>query len=327
LYHLPSRRSPSNPCDILYASPFFLLPSPCLIQAFGLGGTYTGYCDGVIKGTLFNYMKIASENEKHTYPPPEVTPEVRSKLYTGIKTAAEALSGAELEARASAIASEVGAPQAAPWAVTAAQSWERILRGSISIDDAQSNTLGKLIPLAVAASGKATFEAEVEAGISVTQCSAVAVAYHTFCARLVEAAVLGEGSATTPLGVVEAALGRTKDERVCSAVREAMALGQLSEGSKPTSEVIAHFGAACAATSTVPLVVFMLVRHGGGGFEGAVRFNLLGESAARACVIGAVLGALGGKAPEAWVEKLNEATRGELLDLAPKVAAFAGAGE
>ena len=286
-----------------------------------------GYCDGVIKGTMYNYLKLASENEKHTYPPSEVTPEVRTKLYTGIKTAAEALSGAELEARAIAIASEVGAPQVAPWAVTAAASWEKMLRGSIAIDDSQSNTLGKLIPLAVAASGKATFEAEVAAGITVTQCNPAAVAYHTFCARLVEAAVLQQGggsAATTPLGVVEAALGHTKDEQVCSVVREAVALGLLSEGSKPTSEVIAHFGAACTATSTVPLVVFMLVRHGGGGFESSVRFNLLGESAARACVIGAVMGALVGKAPEAWVGKLSEATRGELLDLAPKVAAFAG---
>lgn len=283
----------------------------------------------MIKGTLFNYMKTASENEKHTYPPSDVTPEARPKLYMGVKTAAETLSGAELEARVTAIASEAGAPQAAPWAVTAGHSWEKILRGSIAIDDSQSNTLGKVIPLAVAAAGRASFDADIEAGIRVTQCSAVAVAYHTFCARLVEAAVLGRGG--TPGEVVEAALACTADEKVCAVVREAVALGGMSEGAKATSEVYAHFGAACAATSTVPLLVFMLVRHGGGeggrgGFESAVRFNLMGESAARACVIGAVLGALGGKAPEAWVAKLSEGTRGELMDLAPKVAAFAGGG-
>jgi len=295
------------------------------MASFGPCGSFSGYADGVTKATVLSALTIAAECSKLTYPPAAVLDgAARGRLWAGAKAAAEALAaGAELDARAAAVATDAGLPEHADWAVAAARAWDRMMRSSIATtSDKQSNTMGKLVPAAVAYAGKADFDEAVERAIRATQDHDEVVAYFAPLARIIEAAVTG--AAASPLAAVEAGLAHVKDAAHAARLREAVALAAASEEEKPTWDVVQKFGSACDAASTAPVAVFMLLRHGG-SFVSAVRFNMVGESAARACFIGAVLAALGGAdgagaLPAEWLERLEPAARAEVLELAQKIA-------
>jgi hypothetical protein len=286
-------------------------------KAFGLCGTFSGYADHTTRATLYNMLTLAHNNEAATAPPKSVPEAARGPLYLGVKAAAAALSGEALAARAAAVAAEAGAPGEAPWAVAAAAAWER-MRGPVASEDVESNTLGKLVPAAVAAAGKADFAERVARAIRVTQGSEEVLGHFVPLARAIEAVVLG--SATTPRAAVEAALAHY-DEAHGARVREALAAADAGED---TWAATARFGASCKAANTAPMVAFVLARYGGEGFEAAIRHNLVGDSASRACIIGAVLGGLGvgsgGGPPGAWVARLDPALREETLALASTIA-------
>lgn len=304
----------------LASSPGRLLSHSSFVDAwkssFGPCGSYVGYCDSCTRTTILNALKVGADNERLTYPPSTVTGAACGALYMGVKAAAAAGSGgAELAARAAAVAVEAGAPEASAWAVAAAAAWERLLRAPIASSDDQSNTLGKLVPAAIAAAGAPDFSARVDAAVRLTQDSDEAVGYFVPLARAIEAAVLG--TASTPRAAVEAALPHFDAAR---GARMREALAAADDAALSDWDAIAKFGASCAAASTAPVVAFVLARHGARGFEAAVRVNMVGESAARACVIGAVLAPLLGGAPAEWLARLDPALREEALALAPRIA-------
>jgi hypothetical protein len=283
--------------------------------SFGVCGTFSGYADGVTRATLFNMMRVAAENEAATHPPKGAPEALRGPLFQGVKAAAAELRGEALAARAAAIPGELGAPGQEAWAAAAAAAWDRLLRAPVATSDADSsNTLGKLVPAAVAAAGAADFDARLRAAIAVTQDAEEVAAYFVPLARAIEAAVLG--TAATPRAALEAALPHYQGERGAR-VREALA---LADAGADTWAAAAKFGASCAAASTAPLAVFVLARYGGEGLASALRHNLVGESCARACVIGAVLGALGGVPEEGWLARLDPELRAETEALAAAVA-------
>lgn len=284
------------------------------VRSFGVCGTFCGYADTVTRETISNYLRLASENGKATYPPASLDGPRRGALYMGVKGAATSLSGAALAARAVAIAAEAGAPEHAEWAVAAAAAWERMLRGSIAAADDQSNTLGKLVPAAVAAAGAPDFAAILERAVRVTQNDDDAVLFFVPLARAIEAAVLG--SAATPRAAVEAALPHFDATRG-ALIREALAAADAGDD---VWDVLKRFGSSCQAKSTAPVTAFMLARYGSTGFAAAIRHNMVGESAARACVIGAVLGALG-CTPDDWLERVDASARNEAAALAKTIAA------
>jgi ADP-ribosylglycohydrolase len=285
--------------------------------SFGLCGSFSGYADHTTRTTMFKMMQLAADNEAATMPPKGAPEQLRGPLYFGVKTAASgALEGTALRARAAAVAAELGAPEQAEWASGAAAAWERMLRGSVASDDVESNTFGKLVPAAVAAAGAPDFAERVARAVSVTQSHADVLGYCVPLARAVEAAVLGV--AATPRAAVEAALPHFSAERAAR-VRDALALADAGED---TWAAVAKFGASCSVANTVPLTAFILARYGADGFAPAVRFNMVGDSAARACVVGAVLGALGGAGapPEDWIARLDAPLREEAGALARAVA-------
>lgn len=283
--------------------------------AFGLCGSFSGYADHTTRTTMTNMLRIAAENEKETFPPKGAPDALKGPLFFGIKTAAAELSGDALAARAAAVAAELGAPEQAAWALAAAAAWDRILRSPVASDDVESNTLGKLVPAAVAAAGAPDFDARVARAIRVTQSHDDVTGWIVPLARAIEAAVLG--TATTPRAALDAALPHFSAERA-SRMREALAAADAGEDEW---SVIGRFGASCAVANTAPLTAFMLARHGPAGFEACVRHNMVGDSAARACVLGAVLAALGGGVPAAWLARLDPALRSEAEALAAAVAA------
>lgn len=282
-------------------------------SAFGVCGSYSGYADHVTRSTIYNLMRIAAENEPKTSPPASVGP-LRYPLYLGIKKIATELTGAALAERAAAVATELGAPQEAAWAVSAAAAWEAILHASVACDDGQSNTLGKLVPAAVAAAGSADFAERVARAVRVTQDNADAIGYFVPLARAIEAAVLG--AATTPRAAIDAALPHFDAARGAR-IREALAAADTRED---TWTVFERFGTSCGAESGASLIAFVLARYGTEGFEAAIRGNMAGDSAARACIIGAVLGALG-QTPASWLARVDGPIRAETEALAASVAA------
>lgn len=287
-------------------------------SSFGLCGSFCGYADHTTRATNYAMMKLAAENEAATMPPAGAPAALRGPLYMGVKAAASgALVGTALKERAAAVAAELGAPaEVGEWAAAAAAAWERILRSPVASDDGESNTFGKLVPAAVAAAGAPDFAERVARAVRVTQDNADVLGYCVPLARAVEAAVLG--AAATPRAAVEAALPHLSAERAAR-VREALA---LADAGADTWAAVAKFGARCAVANTAPLTAFILARYGADGFAQAVRHNLVGDSASRACVIGAVLAALGGAGapPQDWLARLDAPLREEAGALARAVA-------
>ena len=304
---------------VLAASSTSAFSAPAFLQewkaSFGVCGSFSGYADGVTRATLYNMMRVAAESEGATHPPKGAPEALRGPLFQAIKAAAAELSGEALAARAAAIPGELGAPGQEAWAAGAAAAWERLLRAPVATGGADSsNTLGKLVPAAVAAAGAPDFEARLRAAIAVTQEAEEVAGYCLPLARAIEAAVLG--TATTPRGAVEAALAHCQGERG-QRLREALA---LADTGADTWAAAAKFGPSCAVASTAPMVVFVLARFGSLGLGEAVRHNMVGESCARACVIGAVLGALSGVPEEGWLARLDPALREETQALAATIA-------
>ena len=283
--------------------------------AFGVCGTFAGYADHVTRTTIYNMMRVADENEAATMPPKGTAEALRGPLYFGVKNAAATLTGDALTAHAAALVVELGAPEQEAWAITAAAAWDKMLRSPVAADDNQSNTLGKLIPAAVAAAGTADFAARIERAVRVTQANDDAVGYFVPFARAIEAVVLG--TVTTPRAALDATLPHFDAERGAR-VREAIAAADAGED---VWAVLARFGSSCAAASTAPVTAYLLARYGTEGFEPLIRYNMVGDSASRACVLGAILGALGGT-PATWLERLDPTLRAETEALAGTVAGF-----
>jgi ADP-ribosylglycohydrolase len=206
------------------------------------------------------------------------------------------------------------------WVRTASAAWGRLLNDPIGADDDQSNFLGKLVPVAARFAGSPDFARAVEESIRSTQDNDDAVAWGLPAARMVEAAVLGR--ARTGREAVEAALPHFSKEQLVP-VKAALAAAESEPGEDPF-DVVARLGASCNASMTVPVSVYFLARDKGDpGYAQALRANMLagGESCARACLIGAVLGACkagqeeaGGGVPESWVsEKLGARHRERAL--------------
>jgi len=170
--------------------------------------------------------------------------------------------------------------------------------GSHGADDEQLPAFSKLPPLVARYAGSAALEEVVEEAVRVTNDNDAAVAWSIAAARLIEAAVLG---APVRKAAEEAA---RIDDRLAAALAFS---GDAAE----------HFGRACPLEQSAPLIMSLLKNTA--GFVDGARANILagGDSAGRAIVLGAVLGAAYG-VPETWCKRtrcLGEAER--LLKSAP----------
>lgn len=185
-----------------------------------------------------------------------------------------------------------------------------------------ADTIGKLISVAVAYAGHHDFASAVASSIRCTQDHDDAVAWFLPLARMVEAVVLGK--ATTPRQAVDAGLPHFKHPHI-ERVNEAIVAASSTDSD--AWDVVRKFGPGCASSSTVPNAIYMLLRHGGNPtYVQAIRENMLtgGESAARACFIGAILGGIHGigseaGVPQAWIDQVSLKYRQPLLEVAGKL--------
>jgi ADP-ribosylglycohydrolase len=296
-------------------------------KTFGPCGTFVGYCDKTTRGTVRAFLNAQAEEEKHLYPSPAVDPRVRGAVFPVLTRLVEDSTGEELSAKVEAVARGAWADAdeaSLGWAKGAAAAYDRLLRTrSIGADDDQSNALGKLVPVAAAYAGRDDFASVVEASIRATQDNEEAVAWFLPVARMIESAVLG--TAATAAEALAAGLPHFSPERA-HAVRRAIAMGVASEGSEEDPfDVVAKLGASCAGANTVPCIAYLLSRHGGRpAFAQAVRENALagGENCARACIIGAILAAMGDGVPAELLAKVNPGARERAVAAAGKLVAL-----
>lgn len=318
------------------------------MAAFGPGGTYVGYVDGATKSTVFNVMKLGVDNAAALRPGPGVSPAVMKAAYPvlgpagkGAPSEAAAADAGEAKAREAAAAATGGAAlddATLAWARAHAAAQWRIANAPAGAADDQSNAFGKL-PLAAAfAAGTPGFAATLEGVVRATQNHDDAVAWMLPAARMVEAAV-SAGAAGSPRAAVDAGLaaldaaaaaGDAKAATIAGKLREAVALAE-AEAAAPPADVLdacwaagSRFGNSCPLPSTLPLVVYALLRRGDGvAYADAVRDAIAcgGETAARAALVGGVLAALGRAPPAEWVAQLAPGVRSRLDALAPGVEA------
>jgi hypothetical protein len=300
------------------------------LAAFGPCGSFSGYADKTTKRVVHNYLTVQAAVEPQLYPTAAVLPAVRAAMFPRFASLAEDCApDALVDACVAACTASVPDADSASldWVRTAAAAWGKLLSDpSVGADDDQSNFLGKLVPVAARYAGRKDFAAVVEQSIRATQNHDDAVAWGLPAARMVEAAVLGK--AMTGREAVEAALPhfspaqRAVVDQALEAAAAAAAAAKAGAAEEDPFVVTARIGAACQASRTVPVSIYFLARDGGNPtYADALRGNMLagGESCARACLIGAVLGAVKagkgegeGGCPEAWVAQLAGKARERL---------------
>jgi hypothetical protein len=298
-------------------------------KSFGPCGTFVGYCDKTTRGNIKNFLMAQGEEERFLYPSPAVDGRVKGAVFPVLTKLVEDYTGEELKQKVTETAQAAWADADAAsldWATGAAAAFDRLLRTrKLGADDNQSNALGKLIPVAVAYAGRPDFASVVEASIRATQDNEEAVGWFVPVARMVEAAVLGK--ATSGAEAVAAGLPHFEAPEQAYAVKQAAAMGAASEGSEEDPfDVVAKLGSACAASSTVPCIAYILSRHGGKpNLVTALKENALagGENCARACAIGAILGAIEGGVPAELLAKVNPTVRTRAEAVAEKLVAAA----
>lgn len=303
------------------------------LEAFGAGGSYVGYVDKATKHTVFNLLKLAADNEAALAPgAPGVDRGAAMKLFPllgGLAEGAadEAAAGEAAAAKLREVAGDAATEPTLAWARGAGAAQWRMAHTPAGAKDDQSNALGKLVPAAAFYAGKPEFAAQVEAAIRATQDHDAAVAWLLPAARMVEAAVTGaagDAKAAVEAGIAACAAGSPQRARLEEAVAAAGTEGDAWAAGQ-------RFGNSCPAASTVPLAAWAMLRGAQGAagaqaaYEAAVKLTIAsgGENAARACLVGGVMGALAGGVPDAWLQQVEPKLRASLVETSGKLAAAA----
>jgi ADP-ribosylglycohydrolase len=171
-------------------------------------------------------------------------------------------------------------------------------------DDDQPATVSRMAPLAAFHYHDDDYLSVVERVTLVCQNNRRAVAYAQAHALILRELFLGSPlhDAILSASNVMLALGRAGTE-VSEVMNEAMAAGH-----QDVTEAILHFGQSCPLKSSFPAALQCALHHGE-DFAGALRANAAagGDSAGRAAMIGAWLGAAYGVEviPRSWQELLT----------------------
>jgi ADP-ribosylglycohydrolase len=252
---------------------------------FGPGGEFCGYIDNATRLTLENL----AERDKRAVSlavalAGSLPAEVRNTLIGKVIPYTRQFSGEALRTpveRAVRITYDDDALVKLAWEIARAVDEAATLCGA---DDDQVSATAKLPALVARYAGHADLPAYVESAVRVTNNNDEALAYALPVAKLMEAAVLGNGieeaihvgldAAAKPVrDLLDAALAKPKEDPVATAQQ----LGQT-----------------CYVSEAVP-VVFYLLRHSSSFIE-AVRTNIRmgGDSCGRGIILGAVLAAVYG---------------------------------
>lgn len=256
---------------------------------FGFGGSWVGYIDRATRETLRNIDDAARRALEATrsFDLGEFEGQ-RSHIESAVTANAAKWSGEKLD-RALEKATRIRGEDD-PQLIAATQRMGRAVAeargGYPGSDDLQLPAVAS-VPVTVA------FGAEVEPAVRVTNDSDEAVAWAVPVARMLEAAISGAG----PLEAARAGRDAAQD-----AVRTRWEEALAFEG-----DAAAHFGRACPLPEAIPLVVALLREEA--EYAPSLRRNILagGDSAGRAVVLGAVLGAARG-VPEDWAARTRALT-------------------
>lgn len=282
------------------------------LETFGPGGSYVGYADKAMKLTVLNLLTASVEAGKALEPPTDlaVPGPVRMAMWRSVKPAAE---GGAASAEELAAATEAAVKAAAPtassevlaWAKAAAAKLQEIALKPVGADDAQSSGFAKLAPVVGRYAGHRELLHVVTQAIRATQENEDAVSALVPCARILEAVVMG----ATPAQAVASCI-RFFEQPLRAAVESAV---KAAAEDGDYVKVVERYGNACDLSSSVPASVYLLLRPGA-TYTSALRENMLagGDSAARACFLGAALAAVHGVGtaagvPDAWVAATKDA--------------------
>lgn len=266
-------------------------------DTFGPGGSWVGYIDYATRVTLRNIdqavcLSITAAREFDLDAYEAERPLMESKVMAAIQK----WRGDQL-LRAMDKAVEVTHPgneEMRRIGREMARMVETAREGFHGADDVQLPAVSKLPPVVARYAGAPAFDKVVESAVRVTNDNDDALGWALPIAHMLEAAVQGSGPR-------EAALA-------AAAVDPRMQDAFVFDG-----DAAEQYGLACTLAQAAPLILTMV--RDADGFEHAIRANIRagGESAGRAIVLGAVLGAAFG-VPEEWVERTRAASEAaELL--------------
>jgi hypothetical protein len=291
------------------------------LRAFGPGGTYMGYVDHTTFGSVLKMMVAKSSADEVVTRILQGAPasvaaglggtQVADAVTPCLTLGAAAAKGASLgRAAAAGLPEAEGEEAAALGALVGSERW-REANTRCGVDDTQSNFLGKAVAIAALRAGMPDMATTVEAAVRSTQDNDEAVSWALCAAHMVAAAVTG--TAKTPGEAVAAGLLLLRSDqrsRVQAAIAVAAAAAHCGSGDH-FNAVRTLGGSSCQSYKTVPCAIYALLCGGESStFEGAVRATLVagGDNCARACVVGAVMGALRG-VPQSWRERTLRAPR------------------
>jgi ADP-ribosyl-[dinitrogen reductase] hydrolase len=167
-------------------------------------------------------------------------------------------------------------------------------------DDDQPATVSRLAPLAAHCFRAADYLLQVERATRVCQNNDVAVEYAQGYALLLRELFYGKGLEESFRRVVEEC---QKNSPFALAIVQVFSAVRL-----PVQEAVMNFGQSCPLPSSVPAALHCALRHGD-DFSAAMLVNAAagGDSAGRAAMVGALIGAARGvgAVPAAWREKLT----------------------
>jgi len=265
------------------------------VDSFGPGGTFVGYIDYATRETLHN-IDQAERNALTAAHAFDLGAHESDRALMEAKVMANVRRfGGERLAQAMAKAVRITHGENEKLIAIGqamARSVEDARAGYHGADDAQLPALSKLPALAMAVLHAGEREATVEQAVRVTNNNDEAVAHGQAMAHALWAALDG----ASPREAADAAANGAPP-----AVRELYAEALAFDGT--AMDAAAHFGRACPLPESAPVILVHM--RDATDFESAVRTNILagGDSAGRAIVLGAVLGAAFG-VPKDWAARL-----------------------
>lgn len=189
----------------------------------------------------------------------------------------------------------------------------------------------KVVPVTCLYAGKPELKAKVEEAVRVHQNNDVAVAFGVSAACILERALLERALPDDEfimgsLGVDQQSKDAWKRAEDASDLETLfLEISHEVMKGKEDSPMYDLMGRSCALPQAFigPCFLFQTSND----YEKAVRANILGagDTCSRGVFIGAVIGAVSGGPPEAWVEKMDQETLARIDAAANKIAEIVGA--
>ncbi|MEE8105673.1 MAG: ADP-ribosylglycohydrolase family protein [Planctomycetota bacterium] len=265
------------------------------VESFGPGGTFVGYIDFATRETLrlIDQAERDALTAAHAFDLGEHESD-RALMEAKVMANVRRWNDEKLDqAMAKAVRITHGENEDLIAVVQEmARAVKRARTGFHGADDVQLPALSKLPALAAAVLDPGEREAAVEHAVRVTNDNDEAVAHGHAMAHALWAALDGASPREAADAAANGAPAAVRD-----LYTQALAFGGTA------SDAAAHFGRACPLPESAPVILVHM--RDATDFESAVRSNILagGDSAGRAIVLGAVLGAAFG-VPADWAARL-----------------------